>query len=352
MNNNEPAESSQEALTKKVDKLRMARSVSGALTTVVLVGVAIAAGVAAAIASSYIFLWTSLIGAMLLLVMRAALALYSNSIARTLKTSPSQLREQTLAQAITRTFPRLGEAQELSGAQQLELAQSEMASRGSSWRWFALLGVGLLAICVSLIAIKSSRAPRPAPIAASISEQRVVQFKAQILVLRGDAEARNLGWELEVRRRGKELARLIGSVDERDLHPARRIILHEYRGWSLLMVANTFENTHVAAERESQADYAKQAIEDFNLALDSMNEIAQKFAAGAPDVAPVYKWMKGASEDLNRTHFLKAAALALLARIGEGSLGAVKAELTKIDRDYLKRYPTNHNPDLHWAEMQ
>jgi hypothetical protein len=65
-----------------------------------------------------------------------------------------------------------------------------------------------------------------------------------------------------------------------------------------------------------------------------------------------YNWMTGPSEDLNRTHYLKAMALAVMARAGGGGVGAVKAELAQIEPQYLLQYPTEINPDLAWAKRR
>jgi len=182
--------------------------------------------------------------------------------------------------------------------------------------------------------------------------ERVLDYKAKILSLRGDIEANGRTTEATLRLRALQLADLIGMIEETQLRPAVKIIQHEYRGWAFLMGVSTFAETPPeympAAQRIA---YAKKAVTEFDLALDRMADITRDYKANTPAAIPIYEWMTGPSEDLNRTHFLKAIALAVIARAGGGTPQAAIAELSAIEPEYLKSSPVK-NPDLAWALSQ
>lgn len=181
--------------------------------------------------------------------------------------------------------------------------------------------------------------------------KRVLDLKAQILVLRGDVEAKNPSLEAKIRQQALKLAVSMGEVDENQLKPANQIIKHEYGGWAYLMRVSTFDfgRTPTSIPEEERIRYAKKAIAEFDLALEIMARITD--AANAKDAyaISIYEWMTGSSQDVNRTFFLKAIALAVIAQAGGGTREAALAELKNIQPPYLKANPPGHNPDLAWA---
>ena len=183
------------------------------------------------------------------------------------------------------------------------------------------------------------------------AEERVIEYKSEITSLRAEAEADDPGsWSL-VRQEGRRLAYLINSVSSADLSTARRIIQHEYGGWALLMVARAFERgSEPERERKKQEiAYATQAIEEFDVALSIMGDVARS-TLDNKDSATINDWITGESEDLNRTHYLKAIALATAAHAGGSSTSeTVREELAQIRPEYLKRYPPEKNPALSWT---
>lgn len=183
--------------------------------------------------------------------------------------------------------------------------------------------------------------------------ERVLDYKAKILSLRGDIEAKSRTTGTNLRLRALQLADLIGMIDEGQLRPATKIIQHEYRGWAFLMGVSTFAETppeYIPAA--SRIGYATKAVTEFDLALDRMADITLDYKASAPAAIPIYQWMTGPSEDLNRTHYLKAIALAVIARAGGGTPQAAIAELSAIAPAYLVAFPAKNNPDLAWALSQ
>ncbi len=187
--------------------------------------------------------------------------------------------------------------------------------------------------------------------------ERVLHYKAQILALRGDIEAEegkgDNAQDTDLRQRGLQLADLIGEIDEGQLTPAIKIIKHEYRGWAFLMGVSTFaEQPPQNITAESRIDYATKAVAEFDLALGLMADITRDFRASVPAAIPIYEWMTGTSEDVNRTHYLKAVALAVIARAGGGLPQAAIAELREIKPAYLMDFPAESNPDLEWALQQ
>jgi hypothetical protein len=193
---------------------------------------------------------------------------------------------------------------------------------------------------------RSGSPPTPDP------NQRVLDYKAKILSLRGDIEAKSRTTGMNLRQQALQLADLIGMLDEGQLRPAVKIIQHEYRGWAFLMGVSTFAETppeYISAA--NRIGYATKAIREFDLALDRMADITRD-KASAPAAIPIYLWMTGPSEDLNRTHYLKAVALAVVARAGGGTPQAAIAELSAIKPAYLVTFPAKNNPDLAWALSQ
>lgn len=184
--------------------------------------------------------------------------------------------------------------------------------------------------------------------------ERVLFYKAQILILRGNIEARRSTQDTVLRQRALQLADLIGEIDENQLKPAIKIIQHEYRGWAYLMGVSTYGETPpeyiTAANRIA---YATKAVAEFDLALDLMADITREYRAGVSAAITIYEWMTGSSEDLNRTHYLKAVALAVIARAGGGPPQKAITALNKIESPtYLVNFPAESNPDLAWAALQ
>lgn len=223
-----------------------------------------------------------------------------------------------------------------------KLVLQEMKHRATRNLAFLFAIAFVFLVCFAMISFSSVQPPSGQP---KVTDSRVLGYKRDILALRDDAEAKAQGWELSVRDTGIHLAKWMGQVPEMDLPPARVIIKHEYRGFALLMVANTF-----AAGSSSALDYAISASEEFDLALGKMQEISRNLKAGKQDLTAVFEWMTGPSEDLNRTHYLKAVALAVVARAG-GKYTRAEAikELNLVDREYRSKYPPGANPDLAWA---
>ena len=206
----------------------------------------------------------------------------------------------------------------------------------------------------------TSSPPPPDP------NERVLYYKTQIVILRGniegfhntlmDAKKNTLKTDPVLqdnilRQRARELANLIGEIAEDQLRPAIKIIKHEYGGWAYLMAGSSYgEAPPKFLSAEVRIDYATKAVAQFNLALDRMDDIKSKSEAGDPEAIPINKWMTGDSQDVNRTHYLKAIALAVLARAGGGAPQAAIVELNEfVAHDYLNEFPAAANPDLAWA---
>jgi len=238
----------------------------------------------------------------------------------------------------------------LTAEQKLELVKQAMKTRANGPRFFAVLGAVVFLASFGMT-IHGSRpkvnSPTPDP------NERVLYYKAQILGLRGDIEAKSGTLETDLRQRGLQLADLIGEIDEGQLRQAIKIIQHEYRGWAFLMGVSTFAETppeYISAA--SRIDYATKAVTEFDLALDRMADITRDYRSSVPAAIPIYEWMTGPSEDLNRTHYLKAVALAVIARADGGTPQAAIAELSAIKPAYLVTFPAENNPDLAWALSQ
>jgi hypothetical protein len=168
-------------------------------------------------------------------------------------------------------------------------------------------------------------------------------------MLRGNIEGRS-AQETILRQRSLQLADLIGEIDESQLSTASKIIQHEYGGWAYLMAVSSYGETppeYITAA--SRIDYATKAVAEFDLALALMADIVSDYRAGDPAAFPIYEWMTGRSEDMNRTRYLKAIALAVIARAGGGTPQAVIDELSAITPTYLATNPAESNPDLAWA---
>jgi hypothetical protein len=212
-----------------------------------------------------------------------------------------------------------------------------------------LLGSGLV------LAFLSYQLPHTAADPADRSaDLLVIEHMKEILSLRGEFENRRTGWSKVVRQEGLKLADLISSVDPGELHPARTIIQHEYKGWALLMVARTFgEESPERDAKEHRIEYAERAIQEFDAALELMRDIELRFKAGQGDqgTEQLYSWITGESADIYRSHYLKAVALAVIARAGgRYTKEDVLEELGKIPPGYLSSYPPDNNPDLRWAQ--
>ncbi len=238
---------------------------------------------------------------------------------------------------------------DLTAEQKLALVMKEMQIRANSSRFFAVLGAVVFLASLAMLIIEAPKVSPPTP----DPYERVLYYKGQILGLRGDIEAKSNTLDTVLRQRGLQLADLIGEIDEGQLKPAIKIIQHEYRGWAFLMGVSTFAETppeYITAA--NRIDYATKAVAEFDRALDLMDDIARNYRASVPAAIPIYEWMTGPSEDLNRTRYLKAVALAVIARAGGGNPQAAIAELSGIKPAYLVTFPAENNPDLAWAQRQ
>lgn len=239
----------------------------------------------------------------------------------------------------------------------LALVERDMNLR---WRWHLILGLliaGVFVFCITVVAfIPSPRAQEIQGQHRTTADDLVIEYMREVENLRGEFEAKNHGWQLHVRQEGKRLADLIDQVSKDELHTARKIIQPEYKGWALLLVARTFgEPTEHEEEAKGQRiQYAKQAVHEFDSALGMMEEVALRFRYGDKDAAALYEWMTGESADLERSHYLKAVALAVMARNGDPNTKVkdVHDELTRVSSDFLRTYPPEDNPDLEWALVQ
>jgi hypothetical protein len=185
------------------------------------------------------------------------------------------------------------------------------------------------------------------------ADQLVDTYASDIGTLRGTAEARNPDWQSRVREEGLMLAKSIGEIDEERLTVARKVARREYKAWALLMVASTYVGSGRGEDGRNRLDYAAEALQDLDQALTMMHLITLDHQRGDECAAKVYRWMTGHSADLQRTHYLKAVALAVTAQAGGGhtkdDVQRELKELDKLDPEYLKRYPAETNPDLAWA---
>lgn len=215
-------------------------------------------------------------------------------------------------------------------------------------KFLAVLGAFVFLASLAMLVVPQARSTVPAPVPEP--NDRVLYYKGQILGLRGDIEAKYPTLEVDLRKRGLQLADQIGEIEESQLRPASKIIQHEYRGWAFLMGVSTFAATppeYIPAA--IRIDYAKKAVAELDLALARMADITREAKANVRTAIIIYDWMTGPSEDLNRTHYLKAVALAVIARAGGGSPQAALDELKAIQPTYLMTFSAESNPDLAWA---
>jgi hypothetical protein len=175
--------------------------------------------------------------------------------------------------------------------------------------------------------------------ATPAAKQAVIAYKKEILKLRDAANIKDPGWEGQVRQRGTELAGLMDTVADRQLDVARFILKHEYRGLAFLMVADTYGEKQV--RNNVQSAYAEDAIREFDLTLAKMKQVSEQAKAGSNDAIVVYSWIISDSDDQNRTHYLRAAAVAVAARAGAPHRTRNEAlkELQLIEPAYLTTNP-------------
>jgi hypothetical protein len=272
-------------------------------------------------------------------------AIKTRANAEKLKMLPESDRAKTLDSYVTRYGIKLPG---IAPALPYNLARGQLNAR---WRKEIL--ASCVSFCVSLCCLAVAfpafhRLPTPLNRDA---DRLMIDYMLQVESLRGDFEGRNPGWSMHVRLEGLRLASLIGDVNSDALRPARKIIQHEYRGWALLIVARTFgAETEERDAMQYRVEYATQAIVEFDASLAMMRQIELRFREGWREVEELYEWMTGESADINRTHYLKAVALAVIARAGgRYSKADVQRELALISPTYLISYPPDNNPDLKWA---
>lgn|SRR5579864_4628722 len=239
------------------------------------------------------------------------------------------------------------------------------ASTPAAWRrrrFVLVLSAGVFLVSVAIVSFAPPSppspppqpVPSPAPRQRTPADERVIGYMAEVLKLKGDYfEPRDPGWSEQVRKEGLRLADLLGKENPEELSTSRKIIQAEYKGWALSMVARSFvEEVEPEAERKrQQIEYATQAIQEFDRALELMNGVAWRLKQPGDkgDLVEVYKWMTGdESDDLNRTHYMKAVAAAVIARAGGNRTKQdVRDELKNVSEYYLRAHP--RNPDLNWA---
>jgi hypothetical protein len=211
----------------------------------------------------------------------------------------------------------------------------------------AVLGtVGFLVFAP--VVLQSTAVPASTPAQAPVSSSRssedllVIEYKRQIMELRGNVEdPQNGGGSWEEGQRGIRLANQILAVPDEHLHPTRAVMQHEYAALALLIVANTFIQPAQSEERrENRIRYASRAIEECGRALDKMKKITEAYeagsAAGSADAKPMYDWMTRESGDLYRTQFLKALAMAVIAKENGGYQAQdVQEALSQIPQAFL-----------------
>jgi hypothetical protein len=207
----------------------------------------------------------------------------------------------------------------------------------------AVLGtVGFLVFAP--VVLQSTAIPATTPAQSPVSSTRlpedllVIEYKRQIMELRGNVEdPQNGGGSWEERQRGIRLANQILAVPEEHLHPTRAVMQHEYAALALLIVANTFIQPAQSEERrENRIRYARRAIEECERALDKMKKITDAYDAASADAKPMYDWMTRESGDLYRTQFLKALAMAVIAKENGGYQAQdVREALSQIPQAFL-----------------
>jgi hypothetical protein len=199
-----------------------------------------------------------------------ALSIRTRHERRNLELLPERQRSRILADLLSRYGLSFENAHD--EAMKVVLVRREIDLRSRKHLTLAVLSAAAFVLCVAMVAIDRVRPRTP--------DERVIDYKREIGSLVGDSEAMNPGrWSL-VRREGISLASRIGEIGEDQLSPPRRIIQHEYKGWALLQDIKNMSET------------------------------------GGEDARPIYEWIAGVSEDIARTHYLRAIALAVIARAG------------------------------------
>jgi hypothetical protein len=83
-----------------------------------------------------------------------------------------------------------------------------------------------------------------------------------------------------------------------------------------------------------------------------MRDIDMRYKAGkgGQETEKLHEWMTVESADVDRSHYLRAVAFAVIARAGGHHTKAdAVGELESISPTYLLSYPPDNNPDLKWA---
>ncbi len=258
----------------------------------------------------------------------------------------------------------------LSALSKISSANLRLPALVLTWSFLSLTLItsGLFVSCAFFNAPKtlsclvdSARCPPPiqpgnaraAPDKTDLTEadRRVLDYMNQILALRGDFEAidRNPTAPERVKVEGKRLADLIEGVDSKALTTPRKVIKYEYGGWAHLMVARAYPPLLGSGPR---VEYARKALEAFNKALEEMDAVKQQRADGDAEASQVYEWMTSvASRDLDRTQYLKAIAIAVLAQssVNGYSKETVRSQLKFVSDEYLDEFPARSVSQLEWA---
>jgi len=261
-----------------------------------------------------------------------------------------QLPEEQRAQQIDEYLTRYGlSGEDFSTAQKFQLIEREMDQR--FWMRIIYVGVGAVVFLVALVVVRreGKKAPPGETPGLKPSEKQVLEYQQDVLNLRGTFEARERNPKAaeKVGREGKRLAELLGGIDDELLDDARKIVKHEYCGWALAMVARVYD---LEKEKDKRVEHSDRAIASFRRALELMEKARNGHRRGNADSTLIYEWITSDSQDLNRTRYLLALALAVNAQAGgSATREQVKAELEEISDHYLEEYPVESYEPFRWA---
>ncbi len=229
--------------------------------------------------------------------------------------------------------------------------QAKINARIAGWRSLASAAGRVICAAASIVCVATLLYG-----ADQNANELVTKYKSEVLVLRGNVEherdkkVATPGWESDVRNNAINLANSMGRIDDTQLEKSKLILKYEYGGWAFLMAADTYGAK--PQTNTQQSEYAMAAINEFDKALDLMRAITDDYQHDKKGAAALYDWIaKAPSWDVNRTHYLKAAAIADVTLAGGARTEAdVKDELSKIDAIYFQvEQPAEDHPALAWA---
>jgi hypothetical protein len=259
---------------------------------------------------------------------------------------PEEQRAQQIDEYLTR-YKLSGE--DFSAEQKFQLIEREMDQR--FWMRIIYVGAGAVVFLVALVVVRrEGKKPTPGGTPGfTPAEKQVLEYRQDILNLRGTFEARERNPKAaeKVGREGKRLAELLGGIDDELLDEARKIVKYEYHGWAMAMVARVYD---LDKEKAKRVEYSDRAIASFRRALELMEDARNGHRRGDAQATQVYEWVTSDSQDLNRTRYLLALALAVNAQAGgEATREQVKAELDQVSDHYLENYPVAAYEPFRWA---